>query len=63
VALVAYGVVLGVVSSALAGVLETGGDEEPSPDLIGITTPLDRAVAIEAEGVMGITEEDLVGAP
>jgi branched-chain amino acid transport system permease protein len=63
VAIVAYAVVLGVAASALAGVLETGTDDEPSPDLIGITTPLDRAVAVEAETVLGIGEEDLVAAP
>jgi hypothetical protein len=33
------------------------------PDLVGVTSPLDRSVAIEADSVMGITEEDLVGAP
>ena len=62
-ALLAYGVFLGVAASGLAGVLDLGEDDEPSPDLVGITTPLDRSVAVEAETVIGITEEDLVGAP
>ena len=57
-ALLAYGVFLGLAASGLAGVLDLREDDEPSPDLVGVTTPLDRSVAIEAESVMGITEED-----
>jgi branched-chain amino acid transport system permease protein len=62
VALLAYAVALGVAAGAVAGVLETT-DEEPSADLAGITFPLDRSDIVEAERVLGITEEDLVGAP
>ena len=32
-------------------------------DLIGVTTPLSRSDVLEAERALGISEEDLVGAP
>jgi branched-chain amino acid transport system permease protein len=62
VAFVGYAIVIGVTASGVAGVLRVG-DDEPSPDLAGITSPLDRSDIAEADRILGISEEDLVGAP
>jgi hypothetical protein len=44
-------------------VLRTAGDDQPSPDLVGVTSPLDRSDILEADRALGISEGDLVGAP
>jgi branched-chain amino acid transport system permease protein len=63
VALFALAVVVGVVGGGLAGVLSLGADDVASPDLLGVTAPLDRSDILEADRALGISEEDLVGAP
>jgi hypothetical protein len=63
VALFALAMVVGLVGGGLAGVLQMGADDRPSPDLLGVTSPLGRSDLLEADRALGISEEDLVGAP
>jgi branched-chain amino acid transport system permease protein len=63
VALFALAMVVGLVGGGLAGVLQMGVDDRQSPDLLGVTSPLGRSDILEADRALGISEEDLVGAP
>ncbi len=61
-ALVAYGVVVGIAATATAGLFEVPEElRPPSPDMIGITSPLGRTDAVEAERALGFREGELVG--
>lgn len=60
-ALVAYGLVVGLAAGAAAGLLQPPPEERPpSPDMIGITSPLLRSDALEAERALGFSEEELL---
>jgi len=60
-AFVGYGIVVGVVAGGVAGLLQTPEDQRPpSPDMLGVTSPLNRSDALEAERALGFSEEDLL---
>ncbi|MCC6226868.1 MAG: ABC transporter permease [Microthrixaceae bacterium] len=60
-AFVGYGVLVGVAAGGVAGLLQAPEDERPpSPDMLGITSPLNRSDALEAERGLGFSEEELL---
>lgn len=60
-ALVAYAVAFGLASTGVAGLFEVPEDRRaPSPDLLGVTSPLRRSDALEAERVLGFSEGELL---
>ncbi|MEZ5380362.1 MAG: ABC transporter permease [Microthrixaceae bacterium] len=64
VAMVVFAALVGVVLTRLYGPLEEvdAPAPAPSPDLIGVESPLTRGDRIEADGVIGLTDADLVEA-
>ena len=51
------------LASAIRGVVPTGLElpSGPSPDMIGILTPLTRSDVIDADVALGLHEEELAG--